>query len=99
MEQKLKYIPMGLLVAVSLKSLVVGLSWEAVASSLVLSGLWYLLEYKSNDKQLQALSNKMSELESNYKNTEAVLTDFRTSISSLRMTSGLSPSKFGRQGA
>lgn len=98
MEQRIKYIPLALLLAYGAKSLVNGLNWESVALSLVLSGLWYLLEYKSNDKQIQALSVKIEALEKDNKDNEAVMMDVRTSISSLRLTNGLNQTKFGRQG-
>lgn len=89
MENRVKYIPLGLLVLHGAKSLVQGLSWESVAASLVFAGLWYLLEYKSNDKKLQVLSVRMAELEKAHKDTEVLLGDFRSSISALRMTNGL----------
>lgn len=89
MESKLKYLPLGLLFAFSVKSLAQGLNWESVCLSLVLSGLWYALEYKSQDKKVKKMQEKLQELENSNKDRDIIISDLKNSVSSLRVSNGL----------
>lgn len=94
MESKLKYLPLGLLFALFVKSMNHGLNWEAVSLSLIFSALWYVLEYKQQDKQIKELEEKMKELELSHKERDVIISDLKSSVSSLRVSNGLKPQQF-----
>jgi len=94
MESKLKYLPLGLLFALFVKTMKDGLNWESVCLSLIFSALWFVLEYKQQDQKLKNLEDKVKELELLHKDRDIVISDLKTSVSSLRVSNGLKPQTF-----
>jgi hypothetical protein len=93
-ESKIKAIPIALLLSFSLKALLSGLNWPFVAAALIFSGLWFSLEYKFHDKKIKEVTQKLEDLEKLHKEREIIISDLKTSVSSLRMSNGLKPQNF-----
>mgnify|MGYP003330211765 CR=1 FL=1 len=94
MDKNIKYIPLGLLFAFSLKSLALGFTWESIVASAIFSGLYAFLENKAENKKVAALKTQLDKLEKAHSEREKIITDMNTSISSLRMSTGLKPASF-----
>lgn len=94
MNQHVKYIPLGLLFAFGIKSLLVGFSWETVSASLIFAGLYAFLEARAESEKLKQLKAQLDAIEQTSKERDKIITDITTSISSLRMSTGLKPASF-----
>jgi hypothetical protein len=94
MDKKVKYIPLGLLFALNIKNLIIGFNWESVAISLILSGLYAFLENKAENDKFNLLKSQLDKLEKDHQEREKIISDINTSISSLRMSTGLKPASF-----
>ena len=62
MDKNIKYIPLGLLFAFSLKSLALGFTWESIVASAIFSGLYAFLENKAENKKVAALKTQLDNL-------------------------------------
>lgn len=94
MNQLVKYIPLGLLFAFGIKSLVVGFSWESVSASLIFAALYAFLEARTEQKKFEDLKSQLEALEKANQQRDKILADMNTSISSIRMSTGLKPASF-----
>ena len=90
-----KSIALGLFLALGIKAVIFGASLDLVLFSAIVGLLFFGLEIKQRDRVAKEIEAKLDErlkvLEESKKYSDAVLSDVKTSISSLRAAKGFNP--------
>lgn len=89
MHKYTKYIPLGLFLLFSLKSLFVGLTYESCLGILILGSIASFFEYKVNEKRIEELSLEIKELGKKIEERSEDLNDIKTHIASVKLGSQL----------
>jgi hypothetical protein len=96
MDKYIKYLPFGLISALSGKCLVNGVSFAEVAFLAVLSVLGCYMHFATKEKKFQILEQKYSDLEKRFETKSKEIDDVKNHLSGLKLASAIRPtaSKF-----
>lgn len=85
----IKLIPFTLLVAYAVKSLITGVGINEVLLIAILAALTAFYESSLSKKQLKEVQNKLDEITSQQKIQDKIIDDVKSSIVSVKVTSGI----------
>jgi len=85
MKEYIKYVPIGLFVAFCVKGLVVGVSVSEAPSLAIVALFSAYLVHRDEEKQLKAISERLSVLEKQNENKTKEMEELRSHVSTLKL--------------
>lgn len=89
MEKSIKLVPFGLLIAYLAKSLITGAGLNEVLIIATLTGLTAFYEMKLTSKKTAELHSQIAELAKHSKEQDKIIDDIKSSIVSVKVSSGI----------